>query len=323
MEIRDLINSDGNLADFSDKDLYHLCQEYGRGIKVLRRVFAVLLVEVSRRNLHRKYGFQSIHEFAAKVGGMNRALVDQILSLARSLRDKPFLWREFRRAGWSKLRVVAGIATVATDEFWAEKVRLLPKPALEVYVKEWKKVNEFGVGRGECDQGLFDGQVDRKREQIAGTDRVYTADRANVGLSSGFGPVEQNLFVERINQKIGEVIVRGIDIFPENGGENRDILLLEPKNLLVQNLGEKVCEENGSVNMGALRVQNFGEKSGGDSWRFEFGNAAFVKLRFNVSRETEFKFLLFKQRLSKKKKMAVTSGEALGILLDIAQVSEK
>lgn len=139
MEIRDLIKADQKLEDLNNKDLYHLCQEYGRGIKALRRIFSVLLVEVFRRSLHRKYGFESIHEFGARVGGMNRELVDRILWLVKALEDKPYLRRTLRTEGWSKVRVVANIATKETDQIWAEKVCNLSKPALQELVKNLKE----------------------------------------------------------------------------------------------------------------------------------------------------------------------------------------
>lgn len=245
MKITDLINSERNLASFSDKEIYHFCQEYGRGIKVLRRIFAVLLVEVFRRNLHRKYGFESIYEFGAKVGGMNRGLVKQILWLEKALRDKPCLWKAFIREGWSKVRVVANLATVRTDKFWAEKVFLLTKPALEVFVKSWNEKYR------KCPSDF----------------------------------VKENL------TKVGDNVA---DNFPKNSVKNADLLFPEPKSGVVQNLGEVVTDCEGYDN-------------------------SIVKLLFNVTGETEFKFRLFKQKLGKKRKMAVTSGETLMELLLIAE----
>lgn len=243
MEIRDLINSDQKLEDLSNKDLYHLCQEYGRGIKALRRIFSVLLVEVFRRNLHRKYGFESIHEFGSKVGGMNRYLVDQLLWLAESLKDKPFLWRSFRREGWSKVRVVASVATKETDESWAEKVSILSKLALEELVKHWKNRSEL-------------------------TEKL-TSPQTSV-----------------------------FDNFPKSEGKNKDFALPEPKTLLVQNPGEVSKSENIDIGI----------------WKNKL-----VKIRFNISEESEFRFRVFKQKLSKKRKMAVTSGETFQEMLEIVE----
>lgn len=250
MEIKDLINPELNLSDFSDKDLYKLCQQYGAGIRMLRRVFAVLLVEVNRRRLHRKHGFESIYMFAAKVGGMNKELVDRILWLAEALKDKPFLWREFRREGWSKVRVVASVATKDTDKIWAEKVSLLSKPALEELVKYWRKNLAPNVQNQLCknkpEENLFDFTNDAKAE-------ARSSDTKSV---------------------------------PKNSDENQDLVFSKPKNAMGPKFGDTL-----------------------------------VRMRFKVTEETEFRFLLFKQKLCKNKKEALTSGEVLATLLD--EVEEK
>lgn len=262
MKIKDLINSgynlsnsDMNLGAISDKDLYHLCQRYGDGIKVLRRIFAVLLVEVNRRKLHRKYGFEGIYEFAAKVGGMNKGLVDQILWLAESLKDKPCLWSEFKKEGWSKVRVVVSVATKETDKIWAEKVSLLSKPALEVFVKDWRRKNDMEEN---CNENLF--------------------NFVNSGNSKNLTNTQTSV----------------PDDFPENSNGNADSTLSKPKKLMVPDFGE--------VNR-QFDSENHCQQT-------------FVKMRFKVTQETEFKFLLFKQKFCKKKEEALTSGEVLAFLLD-------
>lgn len=251
MKIKDLINSEFDLADFSDKDLYHLCKEYGNGIKILRRIFAVLLVEVFRRNLHRKYGFESIYEFGAKIGGMNRELVQRVLWLANALKDKPFLWLEFKKEGWSKVRVVASVATAETDKFWAEKVSMLSKPALEVLVQDWRKK---------------DGQ-----KKLC---KVICSDSKN------FKNLTNSLF-------------NAVDYVPKNDVGKSDLPLPKPQNQMVPNFGDTFVSIENENN--------------------------FVKMRFKVLKETEFKFLLFKQKLCKKKKEALTSGEVLAFLLDCVE----
>jgi hypothetical protein len=273
MEIRDLIKADQKLEDLNNKDLYHLCQEYGRGIKALRRIFSVLLVEVFRRNLHRKYGFESIHEFGAKIGGMNKELVDRILWLEKVLRDKPFLWKSFRSSGWSKIRIVANLATRETDKFWAEKVELLSKPALEVYVKWYRET--YG------------------KEGHLSPNRNLTTDQ----LSSP-------------------------DNVPKNEARNSLLGLMEPETHLVQNLGDVItdqeilemnkCQSVGESVIGPEKIPEYIPMI--DLWKTKM-----FKIRFNISGETEFKFLLFKQRLSKKRKMVVTSGETFQEMLKIVE----
>lgn len=278
----DLSDPDLNLSDFSDKDLYQLCSKYGAGIRMLRRIFALLLVEVNRRRLHRKRGFESIYMFAAKVGGMEKGLVDQILWLAEFLKDKPFLWREFRCEGWSKVRVVASVATVLTDKLWAEKVSLLSKPALEELVRDWKRKNvaQQELCRENCKENLFDFA---KADENAKSPENLTNTQTNV-----------------------------FNNFPKNEHQNTDLALLKPESNVVPDFGE--VNSGKEDNISALSQLH----ASSNSWVFDpkkFDNSL-VRMRFKVSQETEFKFLLFKQRLCKKKKEALTSGEVLEVLLD-------
>ncbi len=258
----DLSNPDLNLSNFSDKDLYHLCQRYGNGIKILRRVFAVLLVEVNRRKLHRKYGFEGIYEFAAKVGGMNRQLVNRILWLAEALKDKPYLWREFKKEGWSKVRVVASVATIETDKLWAEKVSVLSKPALEVLVKDWREKN------------MLKNEHEKFRDRNGNENLFDFANKVND---------------EEERQAAGGNLFNFVNAAPEN------VLVSVPKN----------SSEN--LNMLSNKLLNTVGLNFGDT---------LVRMRLKVTQETEFKFLLFKQQLCKKKKEALTSGEVLKVLLD-------
>lgn len=157
----------------SDDVLFNLCREYGRNAKIWMRKFAVLLPEVNRRHLYRKKGFCSVYEFAAKVSGMNHGTVDQILKLNDVLSDKPVLQALVGKEGWSKVRVVASIATKETEKFWAEKVKSLPKLALEMYTREIRERMESGEGSRSVeggDQNLFTGSVNNPNDFCSLTD---------------------------------------------------------------------------------------------------------------------------------------------------------
>lgn len=125
------------LLKLSDSELYQRCRQYGMLALLARRKFAALLPEVKRRELYRRRGFASIHEFAAKLSGMSAESVDRVLQIARRLEDKPLLRERFEAGSqaWSKFKTVAYIATPETDKFWAEKLDTLPRPALEALVK--------------------------------------------------------------------------------------------------------------------------------------------------------------------------------------------
>jgi hypothetical protein len=135
-----------NPATLSDKKLYELCQQYGSDIRSLQKKFASLLVEVEKRGLYKIYGFHSIHEFAAKLAGMSPGTVDEIVRVSKKLEDKPLLKNLMEEQGWSKLKVVATVATPETERLWAEKVKEMSKATLETLVREIKKQEEIRPG---------------------------------------------------------------------------------------------------------------------------------------------------------------------------------
>ncbi len=129
------------IKNMTDKELFKLCCEYGAKARRWNKKFASLLPEVEKRELWKKHKMYSIYEFAAKLAGMSRETVDAILNVGKNLEDKPKLREQMVEEGWSKLRVVANIATPQTDEFWAKQVEILPKKALELLVREKREVD--------------------------------------------------------------------------------------------------------------------------------------------------------------------------------------
>lgn len=127
----------------SDQELYKKCQEYGNNARMWMKKFAGLLPEVYRRQLYKRRGFASIHEFAFKIAGMNGSGVDKILNMAERLQDKPILLAQLESGeeGWSKIEKVSFVAKPETDAMWAEKVHTLPQAALSEYVREYRKNN--------------------------------------------------------------------------------------------------------------------------------------------------------------------------------------
>lgn len=130
-----------NVKSWSDALLYSKCKTYGFNARVWLRKFAGLLPEVNRRQLYKRRGYASLHEFARKLAGMSDYTTDKILCIAAKLEDKPALKEQFvsGEEGWSKIETVVYIATPETDKFWAKKVSSLTKRALVAYVHEIKK----------------------------------------------------------------------------------------------------------------------------------------------------------------------------------------
>ena len=134
--------SEPNFSTMSDKDLLKLCQEYGVNCREWRRKFEALLPEVLKRRLYKKHKFISIYEFAAKLCGLSHDSVDNVIRIYDQLEDKPILRSLVVEFGWSKLRIVSGIATKETDASWAEKVRVLPSSSLVTFVRDLKRQEE-------------------------------------------------------------------------------------------------------------------------------------------------------------------------------------
>lgn len=134
-----------NPEKLSDKELYEKCCFCGAQARNWSKKFAALLPEVEKRALYKKHGFYSIFEFAAKLAGMSRETVVEILRVARKLEDMPLLKEQMETQGWSKLRIVASIATKENEKMLAQHVCHMSKPALEAFANEIKKQEAASV----------------------------------------------------------------------------------------------------------------------------------------------------------------------------------
>jgi hypothetical protein len=126
----------------TDNQLYELCQRCGREARKWKNKFISLLPEVYRRRLYRKKGFCSIHEFAAKVGGVSYGVVDETLRIDEKLKDKPALLEIIPEVGISKLRTVAGVATKKTAKIWAKRTKTMSRAALETLIRDTRQDQE-------------------------------------------------------------------------------------------------------------------------------------------------------------------------------------
>ncbi len=125
----------------SNAELIERCTQLGSLSVKARRMFMGLLPLVARRQAYNPKKFSSIYHFASIVGGVGYDLVNEILRLDKQLEEFPL----FRRAlysgeiGWSKIRAVISLVTHKNQESWLELLRALSKPALEVYLRDFRK----------------------------------------------------------------------------------------------------------------------------------------------------------------------------------------
>jgi len=124
----------------TNKTLYQLCKKYGSQAKLWRQKFIGLLPEVNRRRLFEEKGFSSIFEFAAKLCGLTVEQVRLALNLEKRFSDKPVLksMLENGEVSINKLARVVSIATPENEEELVEKIKILPKSALDTLVRDEK-----------------------------------------------------------------------------------------------------------------------------------------------------------------------------------------
>lgn len=125
-----------NFKKMGDRELYDYCREVGTNAHKYKRMLCAAIPEVFKRGLHRKYGFGSIHEFGAKIGGLSHNTVNEAIRVNEKLKDKPKLQSLIKDVGLNKLIRVANVATKENEAQWAKDVQQLSKAALEIKVKE-------------------------------------------------------------------------------------------------------------------------------------------------------------------------------------------
>ena len=137
-----------NIQQMSDRELYEYCRFVGAKARMWKRRFVALLPEVSRRGLHRKKGFATIVEFAAKVGGIGKKTVEAVFQVEKHICDKPFFKKILPEVGVDKVRVIATIATKENQKDLAEKVKTMSKPALELFARAMREEPKYAANEG-------------------------------------------------------------------------------------------------------------------------------------------------------------------------------
>lgn len=141
----------------TNEKLYELCKKYGAQARFWRQKFIGLLPEMNKRRLYEAKGFQSIFEFAAKLCGLSTDQVRLALNLEKRFEDKPVLKKmlENGEASINKLTWIASIATPENEEELAEKIKVLPKSALDTWVRDVKKLETDQALPGQTAEALM------------------------------------------------------------------------------------------------------------------------------------------------------------------------
>ena len=133
-------NLHGDLTAISDEKLFQMARQFGSNALLWRRRFTGLLPEVDRRRLWEKKGYESVFVFGKKLAGLSEKQIRMVLNLERRFKYAPALKSLLVNGEVSvnKLARVASIATKENEEELAEKVSVLPKKAIEVFVRDEK-----------------------------------------------------------------------------------------------------------------------------------------------------------------------------------------
>lgn len=159
---------------FSDKELYDYCKQVGFNARVWTRKFIAALPEVAKRRLYKKYGYCSIHEFAAKMAGVSHNNVDEVLRIDEKLKDMSKIKSLIAEKGLNKVRLVANIVKPETENFWIEKIQKMTLSSLRIFINEKFRFKTeasdsamFSQKQAQID--LFDSENFRSQEDDAST----------------------------------------------------------------------------------------------------------------------------------------------------------
>ena len=119
-----------------ENEIHKQFTEYGRNAKEWLRKCQMLLPLVAKYEIWRHKGFGSIYEYAAKLAGMSRPSVDETLWVMRKIEDKPALLSVVALKGIQSVKPVANVATLETQDYWAQNAMKMPQKVLRTFVRE-------------------------------------------------------------------------------------------------------------------------------------------------------------------------------------------
>ena len=117
------------------EDLHKKFIKLGRERNRITYKLLALLPEIYERGIYKEY-YPSIYEYAGRLAGLSRGVVDKALQLEKKLEDKPCLQKAIETQGVHKVAIIANIATPETDRAFADKVENMSKGALQQLSKE-------------------------------------------------------------------------------------------------------------------------------------------------------------------------------------------
>lgn len=212
-----------NLKNFdpeclTDRQLYDVCQRIGAFALKARRKFVGLLPLVERRRAYQGRGLYSIYDFAAKLGGVGREVVNEVLRVDSYLCAAPTLRKKLYRGeiGWTKMRVVAHFLTPRNEKEWMEKLETLSKSALEIYVRGYRaqKMQDATLSLLEADIAVRPGQTSM-------TTRIISEQNERIDNN-------ENILHDNIQNR--KIIINEAHFLPGERTELQNIYKIEQQN---------------------------------------------------------------------------------------------
>ena len=140
--IQEFYGNPPDLSSLTDDAFIDLCERYGKLHLISRHKFIGVLPEAYRREIWKKKGFSSIFEFGAKIAGLSEEQVRRALNLDVRFEKKNLpLLREALASGEVSINKLARVVSIATPENEKEvlsQAKILPKAALETWVRDVK-----------------------------------------------------------------------------------------------------------------------------------------------------------------------------------------
>ncbi|MFA5821122.1 MAG: hypothetical protein WC873_03430 [Candidatus Gracilibacteria bacterium] len=101
-----------------------------------------LLPKIYQAKIYEAKGYTTIYEYAGKLAGLSRPVVEKALKLEEKLKDKPHLQRAVETQGIHKVAILANLATPQNEAMFADKIENMSKPALQQLSKDLRGKEE-------------------------------------------------------------------------------------------------------------------------------------------------------------------------------------
>lgn len=136
------------------KNSQNLHQEFvrlGSQRHKLTKELCALLPQICEKEIYKKEGYVTIYEYAGKIAGLSKSVVQKVLQTEKHLKGKPHLQAAVKSHGIHKVALVARLATPETDRFFADKTGNMSKGSLFEFAREIRGKQE----NDKLDMNLF------------------------------------------------------------------------------------------------------------------------------------------------------------------------